>query len=130
MFRGLVPQALRNGAWNGTYFFTIGYLRDAFPSPANADPGSEKLRSFAIGVIGGTAGTTLNTPLDVVKSRMQNATGTERPRVHTTLINIYKNEGGIRALYRGYVARIIRLGPGGGVMLVAFDFIIGLLEKY
>jgi solute carrier family 25 2-oxodicarboxylate transporter 21 len=66
LFRGFVPQALRNGAWNGTYFGVIGYLRAQFPSAQ-----SDKLQSFAIGVVGGAAGTSLNTPLDVVKSRMQ-----------------------------------------------------------
>lgn len=123
LFRGFVPMALRNGLWNGTYFFTIGYLRDVVPKSDN-----EKFRSFLIGVVGGTAGTTLNTPMDVVKSRLQNTTSKEKGRVFPTLANIYREEG-FRALYRGYVARILRLGPGGGVMLVAFDYIISLLER-
>jgi solute carrier family 25 2-oxodicarboxylate transporter 21 len=46
-----------------------------------------------------------------------------------TLVSIYQTEG-FRALYRGYVARLLRLGPGGGVMLVAFDYIITMLDKY
>jgi len=120
LFRGFVPQALRNGAWNGTYFGVIGYLRTVFPSAT-----SDKLQSFAIGVIGGAAGTTLNTPLDVVKSRMQNAT--TPLKTFPTLGAIYRGEG-FKALYRGYVARLLRLGPGGGVMLVAFDYILQLLD--
>ena len=127
LYRGLVPQALRNGIWNGIYFFTIGYLRTALPPP---EKGKEKMRNFFIGVVGGTLGTTANTPFDVVKSRMQNATVVgKKPSVYSTLTSIYRTEGP-RALYRGYAARILRLGPGGGVMLVMFDYIMAFLDKY
>ena len=38
-----------------------------------------------------------------------------------SLVKIAREEGA-RALWKGYVAKVVRLGPGGGIMLVVFDF--------
>ena len=79
-------------------------------------------RNFTSGFIAGSIATTLNTPLDVVKSRMQTVQ-TQVPKYRHTfhaLTTIYTEEG-FKALFKGYTARIIRLGPGGGIMLLAFD---------
>lgn len=40
---------------------------------------------------------------------------------------IYAEEG-FRALYKGLGARLLRLGPGGGIMIVAYDSIMGILN--
>jgi len=129
LYKGLVPQLLRNGVWNGVYFGIIAKLKKVLWIPQSKN--SELFRNFLSGVIGGGLATTANTPLDVVKSRMQNAkTGQEGDyrTVWGTLVKIYKHEGGIKALWKGWVPRMYRLGPGGGIMLVAFDFVSGLLE--
>jgi hypothetical protein len=34
---------------------------------------------------------------------------------------IYREEG-FGALYKGYVPKVLRLGPGGGILLVVFDY--------
>ena len=46
-----------------------------------------------------------------------------------SLVTVLNEEGGA-ALYKGIVPRLVRLGPGGGIMLVAFNYVIELLKDY
>jgi len=129
IYKGLVPQLWRNGVWNGVYFGIINKLKSALWTPESK--AGELGRNFIAGLVGGGLATTANTPLDVVKSRMQNTKvgDTTGPRtVFGTLVHIYKHEGGVKALWKGYIPRMYRLGPGGGIMLVAYDFISDLLK--
>ena len=117
--------------------------------------------NFLAGIAGGTVATTLNTPFDVVTSRMvrnsslecirpvfvelvERAAGGENYDVgqrnvlpgdpikyrHAipSLVLIAREEGG-RALFKGYVPKLVRLGPGGGILFVVFDFISNLLRE-
>eukprot|EP01091_Cochliopodium_minus_P005071 TRINITY_DN1505_c0_g1_i1.p1 TRINITY_DN1505_c0_g1~~TRINITY_DN1505_c0_g1_i1.p1 ORF type:complete len:214 (+),score=63.37 TRINITY_DN1505_c0_g1_i1:447-1088(+) len=125
LYKGMEAQMWRNVVWNGTYFGVIGFIRNNIPKPDSKS--GEKFHSFICGVFGGTIATTLNTPLDVVKSRMQNVSVVGAGRwTLPSLALIYKTEG-FKSLYKGYTARIVRLGPGGGIMLVSFDLICQLL---
>ena len=38
-------------------------------------------------------------------------------------------EEGFGAIYRGYIAKVSRLGPGGGVMIMVVDVVNGLLNR-
>jgi solute carrier family 25 2-oxodicarboxylate transporter 21 len=125
LYKGLEAQLIRNAVWNAAYFGTINYCKSIMWTPKNK--GSESFRNFLAGFIAGTVGTTLNTPFDVVKSRVQNTRTGQMPWTIPKLIEIFKQEG-FKALFKGYVPRILRLGPGGGIMLLAFDFIVGLLH--
>jgi len=119
LYRGFESQVWRNAVWNGAYFACIPIVKANLWKPQ--DKKSELLLNFTAGFIGGTLGTTLNTPFDVVKSRNQNLRGTPEWAI-ISLMKLYREEGFV-AMYKGYVPRILRLGPGGGIMLLAFDLI-------
>lgn len=58
-----------------------------------------------------------------MKSRIQNAPRQEGlvPKYNWTypaLAVVYREEG-FRALYKGFAPKVLRLGPGGGILLVA-----------
>ena len=78
-------------------------------------------------------GTTFNTPLDVVKSRIQSVAkmkGVTGKYVWAwPSLGVVAREEGFRALYKGYVAKILRFGPGGGVLLVVYSAVLDLLKK-
>lgn len=89
------------------------------------------------GATGGTFGTILNTPMDVVKSRIQNTTKVAGQVAKynwawPALGTILKEEGAA-ALYKGFAPKVLRLGPGGGILLVVYtgvmDFFRGIVEK-
>jgi len=134
LYRGAEPQLWRNAVWNGTYFGLIGTIRQQIPAPRDATKNQVMLYNFITGAIAGTAGSILNTPFDVVKSRMQNQKHVPgQPLKYNwtfpSLITVYREEG-LRALYKGLGPRLVRLGPGGGIMLVAFDKIAELLKRF
>jgi len=134
LYRGFEAQALRNAVWNGVYFGLIGTIKKAFPTKPGASKVETMLTTVGTGALASTCGTLLNTPLDVAKSRMQHqviVAGTV-PKYNWTLPSvqtIYAEEG-FSALYKGLGPRLLRLGPGGGIMLVVFDKVVELLEPY
>jgi len=132
LYKGAEPQIWRNAIWNGTYFGIIGSVRNSWKPPADSTHSTQMTYKFMTGCISSAIATTLNTPFDVAKSRMQNQLHGQVAQYNwtiPTLLDIYKNEG-FRALYRGFAARMARLVPGGGIMLVAFDVVAAYLEKY
>jgi len=133
LYKGLEPTLWRHAQWNAGYFGIIDSLRRWVPSFGTGG-GAEKLRNFLIGAAGGTFGTMLNTPADVVKSRIQNQdakTAPGTPKKYNwcipSMFTIAREEG-IGALYKGFVPKVLRLGPGGGILLVVFDFVMAHLK--
>lgn len=123
LYKGFESQAWRNLVWNGAYFGLIFATKDLFPKAQSK--GQELFNKFLSGFIGGGIATTLNTPLDVVKSRIQNQQRIpgQPLKYNWALPSIYTvaREEGLLALYKGYVPRLIRLGPGGGIMIICFN---------
>ncbi|OLY84614.1 putative mitochondrial 2-oxodicarboxylate carrier [Smittium mucronatum] len=130
-FNGLEATIWRHALWNGGYFGSIFYIKDILPKPETKQ--GNLLVNFIAGAIGGTIGTTLNTPADVVKTRIQAHLPSHGPKPYTTFIPgavyIMKNEG-FMALYKGYVPKVLRLGPGGGILLVVYDQVTTFMKKH
>jgi len=135
LYLGLGPQMWRNGLWNGMYFGAIGVAAQKFPLPQGSTKGDRLLHKFVTGVVGSMLGTLANTPFDVVKSRMQQQVAPksgEQLKYRNTFqsLRLIAKEEGTNALYKGLVPRLVRLGPGGGIMIVAFDFVSDLLRDF
>lgn len=45
-----------------------------------------------------------------------------------TLMIVAKEEG-VGALYKGLVPKVMRLGPGGAIMLIAYDYVYEFLQQ-
>lgn len=67
-YTGFEAALIRQAMWNGPYFASIYKLKQILPQPTSKP--EELLYKFLSGVVGGVIGTTFNTPLDVVTSRM------------------------------------------------------------
>ncbi|EPZ31003.1 mitochondrial carrier [Rozella allomycis CSF55] len=130
-YKGLEATLWRHAFWNGGYFGTIHYIRQSIPRRKEED--SRLIDNFIAGTIGGTIGTILNTPFDVVKTRIQGDTSTISRSSWTMsyLLQIAKKEGygslrpsiRFRSLYKGFTPKVLRLGPGGGILLVVFELV-------
>lgn len=68
----------------------------------------------------------------MVKTRVQGYSGKGVGKYGWALpsILLIAKEEGPKALYKGFVPKVLRLGPGGGVLLVVFDFISNKLRPY
>lgn len=103
-FKGLEATVWRHAAWNGGYFGVIHGVREALP--AAETPQGTLLRNFVAGSIGGTVGTLLNTPFDVMKTRIQNQSTLPgaRPKYRWTLPSL-----ALLAREEGYLFTVDRM---------------------
>ncbi|KAF9566053.1 mitochondrial carrier [Agrocybe pediades] len=130
LYAGMESTFWRHVYWNGGYFGVIYQIKTLLPKPESQQ--AQLLNNFVSGAIGGFAGTVLNTPFDVVKSRIQ---GAERipgvtPKYNWTypaLVTIAREEG-FAALYKGFIPKVLRLAPGGGVLLLVVEFTLGVFR--
>lgn len=95
--------------WNGGYFGVIHGVKNALPEAESAE--GKMVKNFVAGSIGGTFGTILNTPFDVVKTRIQNQIVTPgvAPKYGWTLPSL-----ACIAREEGY------LGDGSVLLLISF----------
>ncbi|GJJ14002.1 hypothetical protein Clacol_008259 [Clathrus columnatus] len=115
-----------------TFWRSIFQVRSLLPKAETR--GAELFNNFVAGAIGGGVGTVLNTPFDVVKSRIQGAAKPppgQLPKYNWTypaLATILREEGP-KALYKGFVPKVVRLAPGGGVLLLVVEFTLDIFRK-
>jgi solute carrier family 25 2-oxodicarboxylate transporter 21 len=131
LYQGLESTMWRHILWNAGYFGCIFQVRALLP--ASTTKKSQITNDLISGAVGGTVGTILNTPMDVVKSRIQNS-----PKVPGQLpkynwawgaLPIVAREEGFAALYKGFLPKVLRLGPGGGILLVVFTGMMDFFRK-
>jgi solute carrier family 25 (mitochondrial 2-oxodicarboxylate transporter), member 21 len=130
LYNGLESTLWRHILWNAGYFGCIFQVRALLPKAENNS--TQIFYDLVSGSIGGTFGTVLNTPMDVVKSRIQNS-----PKIAGSVpkynwawpatATVFKEEG-FAALYKGFLPKVLRLGPGGGILLVVYTAVIDALR--
>ncbi|KAL3442122.1 mitochondrial carrier domain-containing protein [Aspergillus insuetus] len=110
----------------GSYNF---YKRFAEPSPgADLTP----LRRLLCGGAAGITSVIITYPLDIVRTRLsiqsasfaalkREGAGEKLPGMFTTMVLIYKNEGGFFALYRGIVPTVAGVAPYVGLNFMTYE---------
>uniref|UniRef100_A0A1A9V647 Citrate transport protein n=1 Tax=Glossina austeni TaxID=7395 RepID=A0A1A9V647_GLOAU len=117
IYKGVTATILKQGSNQAIRFFVVESLKDSYKAK-NPQKSVPKLLVGAFGFIAGAASVLCNTPLDVIKTRMQ---GLEAAKYHNTAdcaLKIWHNEG-ISAFYKGTVPRLSRV-----CLDVAFTFMI------
>lgn len=121
--KGLTATMGRNGVFNMIYFGFYHSVKNVVPE--SKDHTWEFIRKVTIGFLAGTLACFVNIPFDVAKSRIQGpqpvANQIKYRGTLSSIATVYKEEG-FRALYKGLVPKIMRLGPGGAIMLLVFDY--------
>ncbi|KAI1473026.1 mitochondrial carrier, partial [Daldinia caldariorum] len=131
LYNGLESTMWRHILWNAGYFGCIFQVKELLPK-AETKKG-EILNGLISGSIGGTVGTIVNTPMDVVKSRIQNSPRIpgQTPKYNwawSACATVMKEEG-FGALYKGFLPKVLRLGPGGGILLVVFTSVMDFFRS-
>ncbi|OAX38081.1 mitochondrial carrier [Rhizopogon vinicolor AM-OR11-026] len=131
LYAGMEATFWRHFWWNGGYFGCIHQVRSMLP-PAETEKG-QLFNNFVSGSVGGFVGTLVNTPFDVVKSRIQGSSKVPGvvPKYNWTypaLMTIMREEGPA-ALYKGFLPKVLRLAPGGGVLLLVVEFTLGVFRN-
>jgi len=125
LFTGLAPLLARDVPFNAMFFGFYSAYSSALRGWLGLGP-SEDLPAAAVVLAGGAAGSTAWTvvfPADTVKSRMQTAAlsgqGTGAGAV-AALRDVLRN-GGLRALYRGWAAAVVRAFPANGALFLGVE---------
>lgn len=131
LYNGLESTMWRHILWNAGYFGIIFQVKELLPKPI--DKSTQIQNDLIAGATGGTVGTMLNTPMDVVKSRIQNS-----PKIAGSVpkynwawpaVGTVMKEEGFSALYKGFLPKVLRLGPGGGILLVVFTGVMDFFRQ-
>jgi len=127
LYRGLVPTLIRQGSNQSINFTGYHYLKNKIQernasSKSTCQKNISPYQQFIIGVMSSSISPLLNTPIDVVKTRIQN-----KSRRYDGMIDclrrVYQNEG-IVALWKGCFPRIFRLAPGQGITFMTYEYIL------
>lgn len=132
LLTGLTATLGRHGVWNAIYF---GFFRTIFPVVVPDQSAISKtelnIKRFLLGCLCGTIASTINIPYDVVKSRIQSADGLPGGKYHNigchTLMKQIAQTEGSAALFSGLAAKLLRLCPAGGVMMMANEMVFDYL---
>ncbi|EJF58682.1 mitochondrial carrier [Dichomitus squalens LYAD-421 SS1] len=121
LYAGMEATMWRHFWWNGGYFGCIFQVRALLPKPK--DNKTRLLNDLLAGTVGGL----------VVKSRIQGASKVPGvvPKYNWTypaLVTIFREEGPA-ALYKGFVPKVLRLAPGGGVLLLVVEFTLNIFRQ-
>ncbi|XP_057576551.1 mitochondrial 2-oxodicarboxylate carrier isoform X4 [Hippopotamus amphibius kiboko] len=128
--KGFTATLGRHGVFNMVYFGFYYNVKNIIP--VNKDPTLEFLRKFGIGLLSGTIASVINIPFDVAKSRIQGpqpVPGEIKYRTCFKTMATVCQEEGILALYKGLLPKIMRLGPGGAVMLLIYEYTYSWLQE-
>ncbi|XP_033027543.1 tricarboxylate transport protein, mitochondrial-like [Lacerta agilis] len=126
-YQGLTATILKQGSNQAIRFFVMTSFRNWY---LGDDPHRE-MNPFVTAAFGATAGAASvfgNTPLDVIKTRMQ---GLEAYKYRNTLdcaYQILKNEGPL-AFYKGTVPRLGRVCLDVAIVFVIYEEVVKLLNK-
>lgn len=108
LYQGLESTMWRHILWNAGYFGCIFQVRQLLPKSDTKQ--GQMVNDMISGGVGGTVGTILNTPLDVVKSRIQNTPKVpgQVPKYNwawPAVFTVAKEEG-FSALYKGFLPKV------------------------
>ncbi|XP_046377481.1 mitochondrial 2-oxodicarboxylate carrier-like [Haliotis rufescens] len=128
--KGLSATLGRHGVFNMIYFSFYHNMKGVVPEMK--DSKHDLARRFVIGLCAGILASCVNIPYDVAKSRIQGpqpVPGQIKYRTcNATIRTVYREEG-FFALYKGLLPKVMRLGPGGAIMLLVYEAAFEWMQK-
>ena len=124
IYKGLTATILKQGSNQAIRFFVMETLKDLYAAK-NPDKKVPKLLVGLFGAIAGAASVIGNTPLDVVKTRMQGLEAAKYSNTMDCAIHIFRNEG-IFAFYKGTLPRLGRVCLDVGITFMIYDSFMAL----
>lgn len=129
--RGNGTNCIRIVPYSAVQFGSYGfYKRTLFESTPGADLGP--LERLICGGIAGITSVTFTYPLDIVRTRLSIQSASfadlgskpqELPGMVATMVRMYREEGGFRALYRGIVPTVTGVAPYVGLNFMTYEFL-------
>ncbi|KAH8232245.1 hypothetical protein KR032_002542 [Drosophila birchii] len=127
IYKGLTATILKQGSNQAIRFFVLESLKDLYKGDDPKKP-VPKLLVGAFGVVAGAASVFGNTPLDVIKTRMQGLEASKYKNTAHCAMMIMKNEGPA-AFYKGTLPRLGRVCLDVAITFMIYDSFMDLFSK-
>ena len=126
VYKGLLPTILKQGTNQMIRFFVFTNLKKKVQKGDNTkNIGS--LYTFIFGGIAGAASVFGNTPIDVVKTRMQGLESHKYKSSWDCVVKIFKYEG-VMAFYKGTIPRLGRVCADVAIVFTIYEKVMQVLE--
>lgn len=139
LYSGLAATIAKHTAHSCFYFAAFHEVKKRVPKGDVPAPKTQQVVwDLAAGFVAGCAAATANNPFDVVKTRQQvgaaSAVSSHAVAKEFSVANrsalgwaahLVRSEGP-QALYKGYVAKVARLGPGSALIFCVYEQVITL----
>lgn len=126
-YQGLTATMLKQGSNQAIRFFVMTSLRNWYRGD---DPGKEIgiVYTALFGATAGAASVFGNTPLDVIKTRMQGLEAHKYKNTWDCAKKIWKNEGAL-AFYKGTIPRLGRVCADVALVFVLYEETVKVLNR-
>ncbi|XP_069788722.1 tricarboxylate transport protein B, mitochondrial isoform X2 [Narcine bancroftii] len=126
-YQGLTATVLKQGSNQAIRFFVMTSLKNWY----KGDDPAKELNPLITGLFGATAGAASvfgNTPLDVIKTRMQGLEAHKYKSTWDCAFKIMKYEGPL-AFYKGTVPRLGRVCLDVAIVFIIYEEVVKVLNK-
>lgn len=127
-YQGLTATCMKQGSNQAIRFYVIESLKDWY---RGGDP-KKHVNKIIVGMFGAVAGAASvfgNTPIDVVKTRMQGLEASKYKNTLDCILKIWKHEGPA-AFYKGTIPRLSRVCLDVAITFMIYDSFMDLFNKY
>lgn len=127
-YQGLTATMMKQGSNQAIRFFVVETLKDLYRGD-DKKASVPKLLTGLFGAIAGAASVFGNTPLDVIKTRMQGLEAYKYKNTFDCGMKILRNEGP-RAFYKGTIPRLSRVCLDVGITFMIYDSFMEFFNKF
>lgn len=132
LYKGNGAQMVRIFPYAATQFTAFEVYKKYFGKVLGPTPFIQHSDKFFAGAGAGLTAVTLTYPLDTIRARLAfQITGEHRyTGILHTASSILKEEGGVRALYRGFLPTLVGMVPYAGLSFYCFEVLKFACMKY
>lgn len=128
VYKGVTATILKQGSNQAIRFYVMESCREMYKGDDPTKP-VPKLLVGAFGAVAGAASVFGNTPIDVVKTRMQGLEASKYRNTAHCAMEIWRNEGPT-AFYKGTVPRLSRVCLDVAITFMIYDSFMDLFNKF
>lgn len=128
VYKGLTATIIKQGSNQAIRFYVMETMKDMYKGDDPKKP-VPKLLVGVFGAVAGAASVFGNTPIDVVKTRMQGLEASKYKNTADCAMKIWKNEGPA-AFYKGTVPRLGRVCLDVAITFMIYDSFMDLFNKF
>ncbi|XP_041347665.1 tricarboxylate transport protein, mitochondrial-like [Gigantopelta aegis] len=127
VYQGLTPTIIKQGSNQAIRFFVMETMKDWY----RGEDKSARVPTLVTGLFGAIAGAASvfgNTPIDVIKTRMQGLEASKYKNMFDCAVQIFKLEGP-KAFYKGTVPRLSRVCLDVAITFMIYDNFMHLFNQ-